>query len=98
VFKEFLILPENRLKLAFRAELYNVTNTPRFAFPDRNLQNLTFGRITGTYNPQNFVGASQADDTSRVMPLAFASRDLKEAPDARPVQTRPFPWAGFFLN
>jgi len=57
--------------IAFRAEMYNVTNSPRFAFPDRGLQGLNFGRITSTYNPQNFVGASRSDDVSRVMQMSL---------------------------
>lgn len=57
--------------LNFRAELYNVTNTPRFAFPSRDIQSAVFGRITSTYNPQNFVGASRADDTSRVTQVSL---------------------------
>jgi len=58
-------------ELSLRTEMYNVTNSPRFAFPTRDLQNLNFGRITSTYNPMNFVGASRADDTSRVMQVAL---------------------------
>ncbi len=54
-----------------RIEFYNVTNSPRFAFPTRDLQSAVFGRITSTYNPQNFVGASRADDTSRVLQLSL---------------------------
>lgn len=57
--------------LNFRAEMYNVTNSPRFAFPIRDLQSAVFGRISSTYNPQNFVGASRADDTSRVMQFSL---------------------------
>jgi outer membrane receptor protein involved in Fe transport len=57
--------------LNFRTEMYNVTNTPRWALPTRDLQSAVFGRISSTYNPQNFVGASRSDDTSRVMQLSL---------------------------
>lgn len=36
------------LKLQFRAELFNVTNTPSFNQPDTNLQSPTVGQITQT--------------------------------------------------
>ena len=68
---KLLALDEESRKLTFRAELYNVTNTPRFGFPTRDLQSAVFGRITTTYNPQNFVGASRQDDTQRVVQLAL---------------------------
>lgn len=58
-------------KLLFRAEMYNATNTPRWALPVRGLQTATFGTIASTFNPQNFVGASRSDDTSRVVQLAL---------------------------
>jgi hypothetical protein len=69
VTKSFGITESHRL--TFRAEMYNVTNTVRFAFPSASIQSATFGRISSAYNPQNFVGASRADDTSRVMQMAL---------------------------
>lgn len=57
--------------LTFRAEMYNVTNTPRWAFPGRSLNAVSFGVIAGTYNPQNFVGASRTDDLNRVVQLSL---------------------------
>ncbi len=69
VFKSFALWEKH--KLTFRAEMYNVTNTPRFAFPDRSIQSPNFMRITSTYNPQNFVGASRSDDVSRIMQFAL---------------------------
>jgi hypothetical protein len=38
------------LKLEFRAELYNLTNTPQFANPVGNVNAGNFGQITGTFN------------------------------------------------
>ena len=67
--KAFRVIEGHRL--AFRAEMFNVTNSPRFAFPTRTVMSTAFGRITSTYNPLNFVGASRADDTSRVMQVAL---------------------------
>lgn len=63
--------PVESHELQLRAEMYNVTNSPRFAFPTRDLQSVNFGRIVSTYNPMNFVGASRADDTSRIMQIAL---------------------------
>jgi hypothetical protein len=60
------------LKLRIRVEAYNVTNTPRFAFPVRDLQNPSFGRILTAYNPQNFVGSSRSDDATRM--IQFSAR------------------------
>jgi hypothetical protein len=37
-------------KVEFRAELYNLTNTPQFANPVGNLNAGNFGQITGTFN------------------------------------------------
>lgn len=68
VYKAFAVREGHKVTL--RAEWYNVTNTPRFAFPTRDLQSAVFGRITSAYNPQNFVGASRQDDTSRVVQVA----------------------------
>lgn len=38
------------VKLEFRAELYNLTNTPQFANPVGNVNAGNFGQITGTFN------------------------------------------------
>lgn len=37
-----------RAKLQFRAEAYNITNTPEYGLPDINLGDPGFGQITGT--------------------------------------------------
>jgi len=37
-----------RVKSEFRAQLYNVTNTPQFQFPDTNYTNGDFGQLTST--------------------------------------------------
>ena len=57
--------------LTFRTELYGATNSPRFAFPVRDIQSQSFGRITSTYNPMNFVGASRNDTANRLMQFAL---------------------------
>ena len=50
---------------------YSLLNTPRFALPTRSAQSLAFGRITSTYNPFNFVGASRLDDTARMLQVSL---------------------------
>lgn len=57
--------------LTFRTEMYGVTNSPRFAYPVRDIQSPSFGRITSTYNPMNFVGASRNDTANRLMQFAL---------------------------
>jgi outer membrane receptor protein involved in Fe transport len=60
--------------LTFRAEGYGVTNTPHFALPTASVLSTSFGRITSTYNPFNFVGASRSDASARVIQLALRYR------------------------
>ena len=44
-----------RVKLQFRAEAYNLSNTPQFAWPDTAFGSPTFGVVSGTMNvgPRN---------------------------------------------
>jgi hypothetical protein len=46
VFRQFPI--RERIRLQFRAEAFNVTNTPHFASPDGNASGSGFGHITAT--------------------------------------------------
>ena len=39
-----------RVKVQFRGEMFNFTNTPQFAWPDTTLGSATFGRVTSTMN------------------------------------------------
>jgi len=48
LFKSFGI--GERTRLEFRAESFNLSNTPRFGLPDQNLSSVTFGRITTQSN------------------------------------------------
>ena len=38
----------DRIKLQFRAEAFNLLNTPQFGFPNANIGSPTAGRITST--------------------------------------------------
>ncbi len=49
-FKNFHI--RERANLQFRAEFFNVTNTPAFGLPDQVLSDTTFGRITSAGSPR----------------------------------------------
>jgi outer membrane receptor protein involved in Fe transport len=57
--------------LIFRAEGYGITNTARFAYPTASVLSAAFGRITSTYSPLNFVGASRSDAAARMMQMAL---------------------------
>jgi len=46
LFKSFAI--SERFKVQFRAEGFNVANTPQYGTPNNNLQDANFGRVTGT--------------------------------------------------
>jgi hypothetical protein len=69
IYKRFKI--REGQQLMFRAEAYGAMNTPRFAFPAAATNAVSFGRITGTYNPFNFVGASRSDSANRQIQLAL---------------------------
>ena len=44
-----------RIKIQFRAEAFNLTNTPQFGWPDTAFGSTTFGVVSGTMNvgPRN---------------------------------------------
>jgi hypothetical protein len=69
MYKAFRIREGQRL--TFRAEMYGLTNTPHFAQPNASVLSQSFGRITSTYNPFNYVGASRSDASARVIQLAL---------------------------
>src|SRR5262249_29430320 len=45
-FKDFPI--KERTRIQFRAETFNLFNTPQFSVPDNNRQNANFGKVTST--------------------------------------------------
>ncbi len=51
VFKTFPLT--ERMKLQFRAEGFNVTNTPKFMPPSANINAATYGVVTATVTPAN---------------------------------------------
>jgi len=69
VFKSFRI--REKQSLTFRAEGYGITNTPHFSQPTSSTLSQSFGRISSTYNPFNYVGASRSDASARVIQLAL---------------------------
>ena len=52
-----------RFKIQFRAEAFNLTNTPQFAWPDTAFGSSTFGVVSGTMNigPRNIQGGLRID-------------------------------------
>jgi hypothetical protein len=46
LFKDFPIT--ERFRVQFRAESFNLANTPQFGTPDNNRQNANFGKVTST--------------------------------------------------
>ncbi len=46
IFKSFAFT--ERWALQFRAESFNIANTPQFGLPDNNLQDAKFGQVTST--------------------------------------------------
>ena len=47
IFKNFRFT--ERWNLEFRAESFNIANTPQFGLPDQNRQDANFGRVTSTF-------------------------------------------------
>jgi hypothetical protein len=60
----------NDRRLQFRAEVFNVTNTPHFANPVVRMSDPSFGRITHTRNPVNF-GSTATSYASRMIQFAL---------------------------
>jgi hypothetical protein len=59
-----------RVRLQFRTEFFNLSNTPHFALPVRKMSDPAFGRITHTRNPVNF-GSSATSYASRMIQFAL---------------------------
>jgi hypothetical protein len=59
-----------RFRLQFRAEFFNLSNTPHFALPMRSMSDPAFGRITHTRNPVNF-GSSATSYSNRMIQFAL---------------------------
>jgi outer membrane receptor protein involved in Fe transport len=59
-----------RFRLQFRAEFFNLSNTPHFALPVRSMSDPAFGRITHTRNPVNF-GSSATSYANRMIQFAL---------------------------
>jgi hypothetical protein len=59
-----------RVKLNFRTEFFNTTNTPHFALPVRSMKDPSFGTITHTRNPGNY-GSTAASYANRMIQFAL---------------------------
>ncbi|MFB3922961.1 MAG: TonB-dependent receptor domain-containing protein [Terriglobia bacterium] len=59
-----------RVRLQFRTEFFNLSNTPHFSLPVRSMKDPAFGRITHTRNPVNF-GSSATSYSSRMIQFAL---------------------------
>jgi len=46
LFKDFVFT--ERIRMQFRAESFNLSNTPQFGFPDNTLGDANFGKVTST--------------------------------------------------
>ncbi len=59
-----------RVRLQFRTEFFNLSNTPHFALPVRSMSDPSFGRITHTRNPVNF-GSTATSYANRMIQFAM---------------------------
>lgn len=59
-----------RVRLQFRTEFFNLSNTPHFALPVRKMSDSAFGRITHTRNPVNF-GSTATSYANRMVQFAL---------------------------
>ncbi|MCS7023319.1 MAG: hypothetical protein NZV14_00850 [Bryobacteraceae bacterium] len=59
MFKIFEV--KERMKIEFRAEGYNVTNTPRFGNPQNNVSNMVVDAAGNIINANNFMAITTAD-------------------------------------
>jgi len=66
---KFFSLTE-RVRLQFRTEFFNLSNTPHFALPVRNMNDPSFGTITHTRNPGNY-GSTAASYANRMIQFAL---------------------------
>jgi hypothetical protein len=58
------------VRVHFRAEFFNITNTPHFALPVRRMADAAFGKITHTRNPVNY-GSTATSFANRMIQFAL---------------------------
>jgi len=59
-----------KVRVQFRGEIFNLTNSPHFALPQVRMSDPAFGRITHTRNPVNF-GSTATSYANRMLQFAL---------------------------